>query len=274
MSNIFLGQNTKIQTEDLFITDNIISIGETPVSGNDSGIIMPRNIEDLTDYQYTGTVIAATLTSVQINETIESGWVIQIGAVRRAVISVAGTIVYTDTWPTVPAGTYYLYRDTNVAIIFKNATETVHIGFTNNNSTAKNINITKNLSLLPPGTNGYILSANPTAPYGVDWVPNSGSGTTIINLVDNVNINTDIYTTVATFIWHTDYNSLPAGKMIFYISGAADIRFINEQTSQIYMSGSYTTGFQSVAITNPTANSIINLQTRGSGLLRGAALKF
>ncbi len=244
MNNIFIG-NT-LFTNNTIIGVNLMAVNRPAQQGEDCGIIIDRNYDDMNDHQFTGTITSATLTSITINEVAQPGYMIRVGTTKKKVNSVSGNTVFTDAWSVVPSGTYFLYANTHIAIVYKPSLEKVVMGYTYNDDTSNIVNITK-----------Y---------FGIE---------TTFNLVDNVLVNQNTYNTITTFIWvNSEYQNYNTGKLIFYISGNMDVRLINENTLTVYMSGTYTTGFYSVQITNPQSDSIINLQLRGNGTLRGAVLKF
>ena len=141
MNNIFIGNvefqgnTTKINTDNLIIKDYIVGINSDPISGNDMGIIMPIHPSDVINPQYTGVVVSGTSNTVEVTQSIDPGWIVEIVETgeRRSVLSVLGFILTVDPWVTIPTAinTYRLYQNTHIGMIFKPSDQKFYISYTN-----------------------------------------------------------------------------------------------------------------------------------------------
>ena len=123
MNHIFKGNsylNGQVKISDSLITLN------TAQSTNDCGLIMFKNINDITDITSSGNIVSAGSNTVSITDTFGIGWVVEVNAQRRRVTSVSGTgptvAILDSAWTTIPnpGDAYNLYSKTQAVMVYKN----------------------------------------------------------------------------------------------------------------------------------------------------------
>ena len=253
MNNYFTGNLTitgnkaRLNVDQVEFTDNIIEINTNPVAGRDSGIIMPLHVDDIKNPQYTNTFISTTSTSAEINEIIESGWMVEVVLTgeKKIISNVIGTTIYVN-WTTQPnpGDTYRLYRDTNAAMIYKEGK--FYLGHTANSAISTIVDITPAPIISTINTFSTLL-------------------------VSDIRVANTDFIKIASFTWiDSIFNTFPNGRLIFWSDSIIDIK-LTDGTD--YINGSYS-GYQSINFTNPSTNTVLSLEVRGNAVIRGVTLFF
>lgn len=116
----------------------------------------------------------------------------------------------------------------------------------------------------PVGSNSQILSANSAQPSGLQWIDNNPPTFQNFAVAAGKYFALNSSQTIGTFVWRqSSYSNLVNGTLVFYNSGACSISFIGSQTyvSQTIASA----GYQSIPITLPTSDDIINFNISSTG---------
>jgi len=124
---------------------------------------------------------------------------------------------------------------------------------------------------LPIGTDGTVLTANSAASSGMAW-SSTGAKFTLCGAITIMPLNYNI----ATFTWNNSvYTGLTSGSLIFSLSSATGvtITFTDGVTTYAQQS-SMASGYYSIPVTIPIANTVINLQINGVGVLNGCILQY
>ncbi len=161
MQNIFIGNNlfkndvvidgnlevkgttTIINTDTLQIKDGLIGVNIPPVSNRDSGILIEKNYNDITDAQYTGLLSGVTLNTATVSQTPQIGYIIEAAGQKKLVTFVSGNTVTVSDWSPLPniGDAYNLYTNVNAGFFYKPSTNKFYTGFTYNNSLDYTLNI-------------------------------------------------------------------------------------------------------------------------------------